>query len=126
MAKKSRSKKEPLQETHQESVSVVSAPAPASVPAPAPAPVELPAVEQSAAPSLDPASWTFGGESATAIIEYYGNKSKAIRALREQGLEFAVIARAIGVRYQMVRNVLDRPLKRLIKAQRDARSNNNA
>lgn len=59
------------------------------------------------------------GENASALIEYYGNKSNAIRAMYGNGVPYADIARALGIRYQHVRNVLNQPQKRLIKAERD-------
>jgi hypothetical protein len=87
-----------------------------------PSPPVVPAVERSTPEFV----LTFDGKNADAIISHFGNKSKAIRQLHEQGVAYADIARAICVRYQHVRNVLDKPLKRQIKAEREARGKNNA
>lgn len=57
---------------------------------------------------------------ATAdLIKQYGNKSGAIRALNAKGHSRSEIAKALGIRYQHVNNVLHQPLKREIKKQRD-------
>jgi DNA-directed RNA polymerase specialized sigma24 family protein len=54
------------------------------------------------------------------LISLYGNKSKAIRALAAQGKTRSEIAKLLGIRYQHVNNVLHQPLKRQIKAEREA------
>jgi hypothetical protein len=54
------------------------------------------------------------------LIGFYGNKSKAIRALAAQGKSRSEIAKALNIRYQHVNNVLHQPLKREIKAEREA------
>lgn len=41
-----------------------------------------------------------------SLIEKYGNKSKAIRALAKEGHSRSEIAKALDIRYQHVRNVL--------------------
>jgi hypothetical protein len=61
-----------------------------------------------------------GSTESAALIARYGNKSNAIRELRKLGWEFATIAGELGIRYQHVRNVLNQPMKRLIKAEREA------
>lgn len=66
----------------------------------------------------DPA-WMIA-RSADFLIGYFGNKSKAIRGLTVMGHKPGPISRALGIRYQHVRNVLEKPLKRVIKAERDA------
>ena len=47
------------------------------------------------------------------------NKSARIRALRDRGWKVGDIARTVGVSYQFSHNVCNRPLKRLIKEQRE-------
>lgn len=44
------------------------------------------------------------------IIEAFGNKSKAIRALDKQGFSRGEISKLLEIRYQHVRNVLITPL----------------
>jgi len=56
--------------------------------------------------------------SGDALIEKYGNKSRAIRALSQQGMKTGDIAKKLGILYQHARNVLNQPLKREIAAQR--------
>ncbi len=53
-------------------------------------------------------------------IKMFGNKSKAIRAMSAEGLTRSEIAKRLGIRYQHVNNVLHQPLKREIKAEREA------
>jgi len=55
-----------------------------------------------------------------ALIAGYGNKSNAIRGLAALGLKPGPISKHLGIIYQHARNVLLRPLKRVIKEQRDA------
>src|SRR5690606_17321954 len=57
------------------------------------------------------------------LIEGFGNKSNAIRGLAALGLKAGPISRHLGIRYQHARNVLQRPLKREIAAQRQAQQN---
>ena len=57
--------------------------------------------------------------TAEGLIKQYGNKSGAIRALNAKGHSRSEIAKALGIRYQHVNNVLHQPLKREIKKQRD-------
>lgn len=59
-------------------------------------------------------------EVVNAEVLRWGSKSKAIRGLASEGVVVAEIARRCGLRYQHVRNVLSQPLKREIKAARDA------
>jgi predicted RNA-binding protein YlqC (UPF0109 family) len=54
------------------------------------------------------------------LIGYYGNKSKAIRGLSALGHKCGPISRALNIRFQHARNVLNKPLKRLIKEEREA------
>lgn len=53
-------------------------------------------------------------------IKMFGNKSNAIRALSAEGHGRSEIAKRLGIRYQHVNNVLKQPLKRVIKAEREA------
>lgn len=48
------------------------------------------------------------------------SKSARIRALRDRRWKVGDIARTVGVSYQFAHNVCNRPLKRLIKEQREA------
>jgi hypothetical protein len=48
----------------------------------------------------------------TQLKEQYKTKSAAIRYLVHEGFEIKAIAKHLGVRYQMVRNVATNPLKR--------------
>jgi len=59
-------------------------------------------------------------ETAEQLIAKYGNKSNAIRAMAAEGLKCGPISKALGIRYQHARNVLNQPLKRVIKEERDA------
>ena len=61
-------------------------------------------------------------ESAVKLIAKYGSKSNAIRAMSAEGMKTGPIAKALNIRYQHVRNVLMRPLKRVIKEERDAKA----
>ena len=63
-------------------------------------------------------------KSAAELIAEHGNKSNAIRAMSAAGKTKGEIAKALGLRYQHVRNVLSQPLKRVIKAEREAANNN--
>lgn len=54
------------------------------------------------------------------LIEHFGSKSKAIRGLSALGHKCGPISRALNIRFQHARNVLNKPLKRLIKAEREA------
>lgn len=56
------------------------------------------------------------------LIAGYGNKSNAIRGLAALGLKPGPIAKHLGIIYQHARNVLKRPLKRVIKEVRDAQA----
>lgn len=51
--------------------------------------------------------------SPAELIQEYGNKSKAIRALSASGHKTAEIAKMLGIRYQFVRNVLVTPIKKV-------------
>lgn len=53
-----------------------------------------------------------GLPSLVWIKEQFRTKSAAIRFLVNQGHEVKVIAKHLGVRYQMVRNIAHNPLKR--------------
>jgi hypothetical protein len=55
-----------------------------------------------------------------ALIEIYGNKSNAIRGLSVLGHKNGPISRALNIRFQHVRNVLLKPLKRVIAEERKA------
>ena len=44
------------------------------------------------------------------LIDRFGNKSRAIRALDEQGFSRSEISKLLSIRYQHVRNVLITPL----------------
>jgi len=57
---------------------------------------------------------------AADLIKGYGNKSNAIRGLAALGVKPGPISKHLEIRYQHARNVLSRPLKRVIKEQRDA------
>jgi hypothetical protein len=57
------------------------------------------------------------------LITHYGNKSKAIRGLSTLGHKCGPISRALNIRFQHARNVLNKPLKRLIKEEREAQKN---
>lgn len=57
------------------------------------------------------------------LIGYWGNTSGAIRALAKMGAKNGPISRALGIRFQHARNVLNQPLKRKIKADREAAKN---
>lgn len=57
------------------------------------------------------------------LIAHFGNKSKAIRGLSALGHKCGPISRALNIRFQHARNVLNKPLKRLIKEERDAAKN---
>lgn len=57
------------------------------------------------------------------LITHYGNKSKAIRGLSVLGHKCGPISRALNIRFQHARNVLSKPLKRLIKEEREAAKN---
>lgn len=58
--------------------------------------------------------------SGAELIAAFGNKSNAIRGLDALGMKPGPIAKKLGIIYQHARNVLKRPLKRVIKAERDA------
>lgn len=53
------------------------------------------------------------------ILEVYGTKSNAIRAMAALGIKAGPISKKLEIRYQHARNVLSRPLKRVIKEERD-------
>lgn len=57
------------------------------------------------------------------LIAHFGNKSKAIRGLAALGHKCGPISRALNIRFQHARNVLNKPLKRLIKEEREAAKN---
>ncbi len=54
------------------------------------------------------------------LITHYGSKSKAIRGLNALGHKCGPISRALNIRFQHARNVLLKPLKREIAAERKA------
>lgn len=54
------------------------------------------------------------------LIKHYGSKSKAIRGLSALGHKCGPISRALNIRFQHARNVLLKPLKREIAAERAA------
>lgn len=64
----------------------------------------------------------FATFSKEDLIKGYGNKSGAIRGLAALGLKPGPISKQLGIRYQHARNVLSRPLKRVIKDERDAKA----
>jgi hypothetical protein len=60
-------------------------------------------------------------QSEAFLIGLYGNKSNAIRGLAlMNGGKCGPIAKALNIRFQHARNVLLKPLKREIKAEREA------
>ena len=61
----------------------------------------------------------FTTHKAEDLIKGFGNKSNAIRGLAALGIKPGPISKHLGIRYQHARNVLSRPLKRVIKEQRD-------
>lgn len=69
-------------------------------------------------PGFDPKTITTSYED----LEKAGAKSKSqiIRYLASLGYERSAIAKFLNVKYQHVRNVLTQPLKRQIKAEREA------
>lgn len=87
------------------------------VEAPVVAEVQAPAVVVAEVQALEVKK--IEGTSAELIAKH-GNKSNAIRFLNSEGHKTAAIAKALEIRYQHVRNVLNQPLKRVIKAERDA------
>lgn len=58
--------------------------------------------------------------SATDLVNAFGSKSNAIRGLKALDMKTGEIAKSVGVIYQHARNVLLRPLKGVIKAEREA------
>jgi hypothetical protein len=50
-------------------------------------------------------------ETKEEILARFGNKSKAIRGLTNEGMSRSQIAKVLDIRYQHVRNVLVSPLK---------------
>ena len=67
-------------------------------------------------------------ETGAELITKYGSKSAAVRALAAPPFSMKVgpISKKLGIIYQFARNVLKRPLKREIKAERDAKNNTGA
>lgn len=61
--------------------------------------------------------------SPLEIKDKYGTKSNAIRTLHGEGYSVKDIASILNIRYQHARNVINRPLKREIKKERDAANN---
>lgn len=59
-------------------------------------------------------------ETPEQLIAKYGNKSNAIRAMAAAGMKCGPISKALNIRYQHARNVLNQPLKRVIKEEREA------
>jgi len=59
--------------------------------------------------------------TSAELIKHFGNKSNAIRGLAALGLKPGPISKKLGIIYQHARNVLKRPLKRVIKEERDAK-----
>lgn len=59
-------------------------------------------------------------QSADELIKLYGSKSSAIRGLADLGAKCGPISRALGIKFQHARNVLNKPLKREIAAARKA------
>ena len=53
------------------------------------------------------------------LIQAFGNKSNAIRGLHALGWKPGPISRKLEIIYQFARNVIKRPLKRVIKDERD-------
>lgn len=59
--------------------------------------------------------------TAAQLIAAYGNKSNAIRGLNAQfGMKPGPISKKLGLIYQHARNVLSKPLKKVIKEEREA------
>jgi len=94
--------------------------------------VETPKVEiVQGAETVTPIVEGFTAESvmtktAPELITAYGNKSNAIRGLNGLGLKTGPISKLLGIRYQHARNVLSKPLKRVIKETRDAKNEHGA
>jgi len=59
-------------------------------------------------------------KTAPELIALYGNKSNAIRGLNGLGIKTGPISKAMGIRYQHARNVLSKPLKRVIRDVKEA------
>lgn len=57
--------------------------------------------------------------SAAMLVKAWGSKSDAIRGLHALGFTAGDISRMLGIIYQHARNVILRPLKRKIKAERE-------
>lgn len=57
---------------------------------------------------------------ADKLVAHFGSKSNAIRGLAKIGHKAGPISRALGILFQHARNVMNQPLKRVIKAERDA------
>jgi hypothetical protein len=92
-----------------------------SSPTPASAPVV--AAAAAAATATDAVHFSkeaLEGKTAPELIRLFGSKSNAIREMAKCGLKTGEIAKQLGVIYQHARNVLNRPLKREIKAEREA------
>jgi|SRR5256885_2110729 len=62
------------------------------------------------------------GAHKVELIKAYGNKSNAIRGLASLGLKTGPISKLLDIRFQHARNVLTRPLKRVIKDERDQKA----
>lgn len=62
---------------------------------------------------------TVAAMTKAQILEMYGTKSNAIRAMAALGIKAGPISKKLEIRYQHARNVLSRPLKRVIKEERD-------
>ena len=58
--------------------------------------------------------------TSAQLISGFGNKSNAIRGLSALGMKTGPIAKKLGIIYQHARNVLSKPLKRVVKDERDA------
>jgi hypothetical protein len=93
-------------------------------------PAQPPAAPQAAVPSVEPKKMdgvtaeNFTTYTKEQLIAGYGNKSNAIRGLAALGVKAGPIAKQLDIIYQHARNVLKRPLKRVIKEQRDAAQGN--
>ena len=85
--------------------------------------IEEPKVEIEAKIEEPKTAEEFMAMGANFLIEHFGNKSKTIRALALMGAKCGPISRALDIKFQHARNVLNKPLKRLIKEEREAAKN---
>jgi hypothetical protein len=88
-------------------------------PEPQPQPAEpAPQPQPTTTPAMDAAKAELNAMSGVQIVNLYGSKSNAIRAMGSIGFTTSEIATKLGIIYQHARNVLRRPLKKALNAQR--------